>query len=232
MQSEICIDKKRKLLLVCLLLFISAVALFVLYLLDAGRIYLIWCVENIVLFIETAFLWKIDEKHIGIFFFIVIKIVGVATEIYDSFIFLYAGLLFVIFHILIDLLVLATWGMNAYSFYTGFQKKLFKRLSPRSILSFSLLSTLFSNIVLVLSDARGWWEYANYGKVYAMVFPLPIVLSFSAQYLLFRDFTFEPMNVRSKSVKEELEQLQEAYDQGYLSEEVYQKRRQDIINRI
>lgn len=234
MQLANCIDKKRKLRFIRCLLLISTILLLS-FSISSGLMkrlmYLVNCIPCIVLFVETAFLWETDEKHIGVFVFIISKIAETVFNIYTLVVFSRFGWLSVIFCIFIDLLVLATWGMNAYSFYVGFQKNLFERLNPKLILRLSLWLMLYNNIVMMFIYPYYYGFYNSVG-FYAVLAPLPSLFTFVSLYSLFRDFTFAPMNGYTQSVKIELEQLQEAYDQGYLSEEVYQKRRQDIINRI
>ena len=167
--------------------------------------FIVWVVPYLVLLLSVTLLWEQDKRHIGVFVFIILQIVKEILVCLRNFSLVYRSFL------LYSLLLVALWVVSAIFFYKGFQNRFRWNIGSKDVLYIALLFTLCED---------------------AIIFSQISIAAFLGVYLLFRDFSFQPLNDRAGETKRELEQLQEAYDQGYLSEEVYQKRRQDIINRI
>ena len=178
--------------------------------------FIIWVIPYVALLLSVSVLWKIDKRHIGVFAFLIllaIRTVLVTIGLIWQFI-LYGncipfGIIFA------ELLLSVLLIVSIVSFCKGFSNCIFRwNISRKVVLYIAFLFSLCESVALTNSLI------------------IPCIALFCAEYLLFRDFSFQPLNDRAGETKRELEQLQEAYDQGYLSEEVYQKHRQDIINRI
>ena len=223
MQLENCSDKMGKLRLIWILLVLAICERLVI---ACSRNYrsefykfLLWGIPYFVLLLSLSFFWKRDKRHIGVLTFVILQIVKSVIRICYFFfagnvenyfsLFPYSSLQFVC----VQLLLIAFWGISAVSLYKGFQNHFpLWNIDPKVLLYITLLISFYddtSSSVMLSS-----------------------ILTFCAVYLLFHDFSFAPFHDRMGKVKGELEQLREAYEQGYLPEDVYQKRRQDIINRI
>lgn len=183
--------------------------------------FILWVIPYVALLLSVSALWKIDKRHIGVFVFLillairtVLVTIGLIWQFilygnYTSFGVISFGVIFA------ELLLSVLLIVSIVSFCKGFSNCIFRwNISRKVVLYIAFLFSLCESVALTNSLI------------------IPCIALFCAEYLLFRDFSFQPLNDRAGETKKELEQLQEAYDQGYLSEEVYQKRRQDIINRI
>ena len=170
----------------------------------------------LLLLIEIMFLWRKDDKHIGVvvsFFAVaVFLIVDVGTHIGRSslmqLLVLFVGVIFAI--------------INTVSAFFGFQNR-FGRLKSTMILYLSLiLSVVVVSVYVVEGVLTG-----NYIYVFQW---LSILLSCCTLFLLTWNFTFYPLMEKREVM--ELAELQKRFDRGELTEDEYQRRRQDIINRI
>lgn len=169
---------------------------------------LVMVLPYIVLLVEVAFIWESDERHIGVFAYLILQTIS-------------SGFLFAQFAGTI--ITVALWIGVIFQFCKGFQKCYFRGIIiPKYCLMFALFATsyqfgyLFARMVYYASGITS----------------LSFLLSVFAVYLLFDYFSFAPPFQKVDPIKNELELLQKKYALGILSEEEYQQKRQDIISRI